>query len=214
MNNLLDNISTMFKKYGVKSVTMDDIAGEFGISKKTLYKHFENKIDVIYKVAHYEFDKEREVLEKLCQEHKHVINQLFVISKFIVKSNLLLSPSLMYSMEKYFHQTWEELINKRREFVLNLIDKNFQEGIKQGIYRRDINLDVIQLFYSFLLNIKSIEIFNDRSIEKFDATFNTIFNYHIRGIASNVGIEYLEEQFLKEKKQEQSTYPQQNNNNS
>ncbi len=196
MNNLLENISTLFKKYGVRSVTMDDIAREFGISKKTLYQHFENKTDVIYKVAHFEFDKEREVLEKLCKEHKHVINQLFVVSKFIVKSNLLLSPSLMYSMEKYFHQTWEELINKRRELVLNHIDKNFQEGINQGIYRSDINLSIIKLFYSFLLNIKSVEFFNERMRENFDDTFNTIFTYHIRGIANNVGIEYIENQFL------------------
>jgi len=196
MNNLLDNISILFKKYGVKSVTMDDIAREFGISKKTLYKHFENKTDVVYKVAHFESDKEREVLEKLCQEHKHVINQLFVISKFIIKSNLLLSPSLIYSMEKYYHQTWEEIINHRKEFVLNLIDKNFQEGIKQGIYRRDINLGVIKLFYIFLLNVKSMEFFNDRPRGKFDDTFNTIFTYHIRGIANHEGIEYLEKQFL------------------
>jgi len=214
MNNLLDNISILFKKYGVKSVSMDDIARDLGMSKKTLYQHYKNKDDVIDKVANYEFEQEMDELEKLFKKHKHVINQLYAVSKFIIKSNLTLNPSLIYSMEKYYQQTWEELINKRKEFVLNLINKNFKEGIKQGIYRRDINLDVIQLFYSFLLNIKSIEIFNDRSIEKFDATFNTIFNYHIRGIASNVGIEYLEEQFLKEKKQEQSTYPQQNNNNS
>ena len=196
MNNLLDNISTMFKKYGVKSVTMDDIAREFGISKKTLYQHFENKTDVVYKVAHFEFEKEREELEKLCKEHKHVIDQLYAISKFIVKSNLLLNPSLMYSMEKYFHQTWEELINIRREFVLNLIDKNFQEGMNQGIYRSNINLSIIKLFYSFLLNIKSVEFFNDLTRENFDNTFNIIFTYHIRGIANHDGIEYLEKRFL------------------
>ncbi len=196
MNNLLDNISTLFKKYGVKSVTMDDIARKFGVSKKTLYQHFENKTDVVYKVAHFEFDKEREILKKLCQEHKNVIDQLFVISKFIVKSNLLLSPSLMYSMEKYFHKTWEELINERREFVLNLIAENFKEGMKQGIYRSDINLSIIKLFYSFLLNIKSIKFFNDLTRENFDDTFNTIFTYHIRGIANHEGIEYLEKRFL------------------
>ena len=198
MNNLLDNISTMFKKYGVKSVTMDDIAREFGISKKTLYQHFENKDKVIDKVAHYELKKEIVELEKLCKKHKHVIDQLYAISKFIIKSNLLLNPSLIYSMEKYYHQTWEELINKRKEFTLNLIDKNFQEGIKQGVYRRDINLNIIQLFYTFLLNIKSIVFFNNKIIEKFDDTFNTIFSYHIRGIANNTGIKYLEKHFLRD----------------
>jgi len=196
MNNLLDNISMLFKKYGVKSVTMDDIAREFGMSKKSLYQYFESKYDVIDKTANYEYKQEIIELEKLCKKHKHVIDQLYAISKFVIKSNLLLSPSLIYSMEKYYRQSWEEIINSRKEFVLNLIDNNFQEGIKQGIYRRDINLDVIQLFYAFLLNIKSVEFFNNRTIDRFDDTFNTIFTYHIRGIANNVGIEYLEKQLL------------------
>jgi len=192
MNNLLDNISTLFKKYGVKSVTMDDIAREFGISKKTLYQHFENKTGVVYKVAHYEFNKEIDELEKLFESHKHVIDQIYEISKFIVKSNLLLNPSLIYSMEKYYHQSWEEIINRRKDFVLVLISKNFKEGIKQGVYRKDINIDVIQIFYAFLLNIKNVNFFNDKTIEKFEDTFNTIFSYHIRGVATKEGIEYLE----------------------
>ena len=195
MNDLLENISTLFKKYGVKSVTIADIAKELGMSKKTLYQHFANKDEVIDKVAHYEFNKETIELIKLCKKHKHVIDQLYAISKFIIKSNLLLNPSLIYSMAKYYHQTWEELINKRNELVLNLIDENFQEGIVQGIYKKDTNLDVIQIFYSFLLNIKNIDFFNDRTLDKFDDVFNTIFTYHIRGIANNVGIEYLEKQF-------------------
>jgi len=102
MNDLLENISTLYKKYGVKSVTMDDIAGEFGISKKTLYQHFKNKVDVIDKVAHYEFDKEGEELEKLYQEHKHVIDQLYAVSKFMIEMNFKLTLSLTYSMDKYY----------------------------------------------------------------------------------------------------------------
>jgi len=195
MNNLLDNISTLFKKYGVKSVTMDDIAREFGISKKTLYQHFENKTGVVYKVAHYELNKEIDELENLYESHKHVIDQLYAISKFIVKNNLLLNPSLIYSVEKYYHQLWVEIINRRKDFVLALISKNFKEGIKQGVYRKDINIDIIQIFYAFLLNIKNDIFFNDKTKEKFEDIFNAIFAYHIRGIANNVGIEYLEKQF-------------------
>ena len=198
MDDLLKNISTLFKKYGVKSITMDDIAREFGISKKTLYKHFENKTDVVYKVAHFEFDKEREELEKLCQEHKHVIDQLYAISKFIIEVNLKLTPSLTYSVDKYYHKIWEELMDKREKHILNIITNNFNIGIKQGIYRKDVDMNIIQHFYAFLLNIKSLEIYNDLVAEKFDDTFNTIFIYHIRGIANNVGIKYLEKQFLRD----------------
>ncbi len=198
MNDLLKNISTLFKRYGVKSVTMDDIAREFGISKKTLYKHFENKTDVVYKVAHFELDKESNELEKLYRKHKHVIDQLYAISKFIIEINFKLTPSLTYSVDKYYHQIWEELINKRENHILDIIVDNFNTGIKQGIYRKDVDMNIIQHFYAFLLNIKSLEMYNDWATEKFDDTFNSIFIYHIRGIANNEGIEYLEKQFLRD----------------
>ncbi len=198
MNNLLDNISILFKKYGVKSVTMDDIAREFGISKKTLYQHFENKTDVIYKVAHFEFDKEIDELKKLYKNHKHVIDQLYAVSKFIIEMNFKLTLSLTYSMDKYYPKIWKELLNKRETHVLNIITNNFNTGIKQGIYRKDVDMNIIQHFYAFLLNIKSIEMYNDWIVEKFEDTFKTIFIYHIRGIANHEGIEYLEKQFLRD----------------
>jgi len=188
----------MFKKYGVKSVTMDDIAREFGISKKTLYNHFENKTDVVYKVAHFEFDKEKEELEKLYQEHKHLIDQLYAISKFMIEMNFKLTLSLTYSMDKYYPTIWKELLNKRETHILNIISNNFNTGIKQGIYRKDLDMNIIQHFYAFLLNIKSIEMYDDWIVEKFEDTFKTIFIYHIRGIATKVGIEYLEKQFLRD----------------
>jgi AcrR family transcriptional regulator len=202
MKNLLDNISTLFKAYGVKSVTMDDIAREFGISKKTLYKHFENKTDVVYKVAHYELDKESDELVKLCRKHKHVIDQLYAISKFIIEINFKLTPSLTYSADKYYHHIWKEMMNKRESHILSIIIENFYSGIKQGIYRKDVDINIIQYYYAFLLNIKSIEMYGDWIVEKFEDTFKTIFIYHIRGIANNVGLEYLEEQFLKKQKHE------------
>jgi len=206
MDILLGNISALFKKYGVKSVTMDDISREFGMSKKTLYKYFENKTDVVYKVALYEFKKESDEMEKICRKLKHVIDQLYAISKFIIEKNFELTPSLMYSVDKYYHQIWEELLNKRESYIIEILTNNFNTGIKQGIYRKDLDINIIRYFYAFLLSIKSIEMYNDSITEKFDYTFNIIFSYHIRGIANNMGIEYLEKQFFKKVKT-RSTYP-------
>jgi len=197
MDTLLDIILSLFKKYGVKSVTMDDLAEAFGISKKTLYTNFENKNDVVYKVASYELNKEIDELENLCQKHKNVIDQLYAISKYIIKKNFEITPSLTFSVDKYYHQIWKELLNKRESHIIDIITNNFNKGVKLGIYRKDLNIVVIRNFYTFLLNIENIEMYKDWMTEKFDDTFNTIFTYHIRGIANNVGLEYLENQFLR-----------------
>ena len=195
MEELIVKISALFKKYGIKSVTMDDISRELGISKKTLYQHFENKNDVVYKIADFEIISEFEELKELCAQSVHVIDQLRVVSKYIIEKNFSLNPSLIYSLSKYYPKIWEESINKRQEFIHNLITKNLSKGIKQGMYRGNLDLNIITPFYLFLLNVRSIESHMNWSIENLDQNFDTIFLYHIRGIATKEGIEYLEKQF-------------------
>jgi len=195
MDEHIIRISVLFKKYGIKSVTMDDISRELGISKKTLYQHFENKIDIINKVADFEINSEFDELNDLCAKNEHVIDQLRIISKYIIERNFSFNPHLIYSLSKYYPKIWEELVKKRQEFILSMIAKNLSKGIKQGIYRENLDLNIIHLFYMFLLNIRSIEMHMDWSIENFEQTFNTIFLYHIRGIANTEGIKYLEKQY-------------------
>jgi len=197
MDELIDKISTLFKEYGIKSIVMDDIAKELKISKKTLYKHFENKEDVVYKVAQFEMKNEFSELKKLCIRHEHAINELLMISKYIIQRNFSINSSLIFNMTKYYPVIWEEIMRKRKELILNLIKENIQKGIEQNIYRIDINFNVISIFYSFLLDIKSIEMYNDEFKDGFEKAFNLIFMYHIRGIATQNGIEYFEKQFSK-----------------
>lgn len=195
MDELIIRISVLFKNYGVKSVTMDDISRELGISKKTLYQYFENKIDIINKVANFVINSEFNELNDLCAKNEHVIDQLRIISKYIIERNFSLNPSLIYSLSKYYPKIWEDSVNKRQEFILNIITKNLSKGIKQGIYRENLDLNIIHLFYKFLLNIRSIEMHMDWSIKNSEQTFNTIFLYHIRGIVNTEEIKYLEKQF-------------------
>jgi AcrR family transcriptional regulator len=188
MYELIDKISTLFKEYGIKSIVMDDIAKELIISKKTLYKHFENKEDVIYKVAQFEMKNELSELKKLCIRHEHAINELLMISKYIIQRNFSINSSLIFNMTKYYPVIWEEIMHKRKELILNLIKENIQKGIQQNIFRKDIDFNVISIFYSFLLDIKSIKMYNDEFKDGFEKVFNLIFMYHIRGIATQNGI--------------------------
>ena len=176
---------------------MDDIARELKISKKTLYKHFENKEDVVYQVAQFEIKNEFSELTKLCIRHEHAINELLMISKYIIQRNFSINSSLIFSMTKYYPHIWEGIMRERKESILNFIKQNIQKGIEQNIYRIDINFNVISIFYSFLLDIKSIEMYNDEFKDGFEKVFNLIFMYHIRGIATQNGIEYFEKQFIK-----------------
>ncbi|HAN18026.1 MAG: hypothetical protein A2X13_10050 [Bacteroidetes bacterium GWC2_33_15] len=197
MNELLTCISNLFKKYGIKSVTMDDIARELGISKKTLYLHFENKNDIVDKVAQFEIKNEFDELNKLYTEKEHIIDQLLAISKYLVEKICKTNSSILYSMSKYYPQILEETMGKRKKHIIDLITNNFNIGAKQGFYRKEPDFEIILFFYSFLLDIKSIDWYSDWFKIDLEKKFNTIFLYHMRAIASNEGIAYLEKQFNK-----------------
>ena len=123
--------------------------------KKTVYQHFKDKNDLIFKVSQYEFRNECDELDKLCSLYPNAIDQLLIISKYIVNKNLhYLNSSLIYGMRKYYPQIWEKLISQRKEYILALIKHNFQKGIKQGIYRGNLNTNIINVLYIFLLDIQ------------------------------------------------------------
>lgn len=197
MNEVICEISNLFKKYGIKSITMDDIARELGISKKTLYQHFENKEDIINKVAQYELKSERDELSQLYTIHPNAIDQLLLISKYIVSKRYNLNPSLTYSMNKYYPLIWGKFLKQRKEYILTLLKQNFQTGMQQDIYLKNINIDIITGFTFFLLDNKIFEIYEEGLNGDYDNMFNALFMLHTRGIASNNGIKYLENLFNK-----------------
>lgn len=176
---------------------MDDIARELAISKKTLYQHFENKNDIIEEVTKHEIKTEREEINKLCIAYPNAIDQLLIISKYIVSRLHNINPSVTFNMDKLYPIIWEKMNAQRKEFILSIISQNFQIGVKQGFYRSNLNTDSITVFYTFMLDIKGFEIYKDELKNDFDKVFNTLFMYHLHGIINNQGIKHIEKQLKK-----------------
>lgn len=195
MDEILSGISKLFKKCGIKNINMDDIARELGISKKTLYQQFENKNDVIYKVTQNEVENEFDDLNKLLLKYSNAINQLYFITKYIVVKLNDLTPSLTYEMNKYYPQIWGKLKSHRNEYIQSLLKQNFQLGIRQGMYRENLNTDANAVFHTFLLDIKRFETFKDELKDDLNKVFKTLFLFHLRGIATSTGMEYIEQLF-------------------
>lgn len=174
---------------------MDDIASELGISKKTLYQHFENKYDVVLKVTQHEIKSEFDELDKICDLQTNAISQLLVVSKSVISKLHNLNSSLLYDMNKYYPEIWGKLNNQRKEYLLALIQRNFQIGMKQGIYRSNLKPESINVFYTFLFDFKGFELYKDVLNSDFDKMFDFIFIYHVREFVNKEEVEYLEKQF-------------------
>lgn len=171
---------------------MDDIAANLGISKKTLYQYFQNKNDLVDKTAQFEIENEFEEIKSLITSHENAIEQLIAISNQLVKKSCQISSSLLFSLNKYYPVILKEIMSKRKAFITNFLMNNFNLGLKQGVYRQNLNADLIQAFYIYLFDQRCIEIYSDWLNEDFDNRFNDLILYHLRALVNPKEIERIE----------------------
>jgi AcrR family transcriptional regulator len=200
MKEIIIRVSELYMKYGIKSVSMDDVARELGISKKTLYQHFKDKDELVQKVIEFHADYLSKEMFKMVSKKANAIEELLQVSKFISQYMKEINPSVTYDLKKYYPQIWKDINLNDRDHIFNHIKENMIKGIKEGLYRKDLNIDIIAHFYLFRIEMsQTYEMIVDNKYP-FDEIFNTSFNYHIRGIANQKGLDYLESKIKNEQK--------------
>ena len=197
LQNILEKIIPLYSKYGIKSITMDDVAKELGISKKTLYQYVTDKNDLVHKAVM--FDVERHFFSINCIKEKklNAIEEIFEINRYLSSILRNYNPSWDYDLKKYYAETYSTLFQKRREQMLSSVMDNINRGIKEGFYRTDVNAKLIAKLH--VLRIETMintDIFTPEEFTSVEV-FHELFYYHIRGIANAKGIKYIEEKIKK-----------------
>jgi len=195
MEELIKRISVLFMRYGIRSVTMDDIARELSISKKTLYQHFADKDELVKKIVESYLNTQECEINGLYTADMNAIDILLVISKYLTTQMSKINLSVNYDLQKYYPESWKAVENYRETHMLENIRQNIVNGIRQGLYRDDFNIDIIAKSYIIRFNPDdNIQDWIKNSSLTFEEVFQTLFIYHIRGIANKKGLEYLEQQ--------------------
>ncbi|MFT4664873.1 MAG: AcrR family transcriptional regulator [Polaribacter sp.] len=190
-------IEQLFMKYGIKSVTMDDIARSLGMSKKTLYQYVDNKANLIHKVMEQHIETELEAMAQIRSESKDAIDEMLGISKHVTQMLREMSPTTVYDMHKYYRKTWDMVEAFHQEHIYEFIKINLEKGVKEGLYRKDFDPDIIAKFYvAKTLLVVDEEIFPLRNYNK-EKLFNAFLEYHIHGVASAKGLKKLEQYLSK-----------------
>lgn len=192
MKEIIAKVSDLYMKYGIKSISMDDVARELGISKKTIYQHFKDKDDLVNSVISYKMDSQHQEMQKICKLKVNAIEELLMVSKLIIHLLQNANPSASYDLQKYYPEIWKNISRDRRDHIYKQISDNMKRGIKEGLYRSDLNIDIIAHFYLFRLEMSNTLNLIVENKYSYEEIFNNFFNYHIRGIANQKGIEYLE----------------------
>jgi len=189
---ILQKAEEMFFRYGVKSITMDDIARELGISKKTIYLHFPDKDDLVYQVVGREMEKDKCEYEVLDNSEANAIEKLIQASEMMRHTLVTVNPRLLYEIQKYHPRAWQHFEGHMQDFALTGITKDLRQGIEEGLFRAELDVPVVAR-----LRLKQIEIGFDNQLfppEQFSLLRVQIemLDHFVRGIVTKRGCEMYE----------------------
>ncbi len=197
MQDIIQKIADIYFRYGIKSVTMDDLARELGISKKTLYLHFNDKKDVVIKVIDHIIKAQKcGISDALNKPGTNAIDKLMMMTHFFAEHLKNSNASLTYDLQKYYPDVWDEVIEFKREEVYRHIIDNIETGIREGLYNDDMNYEIIARAYVSRMEMYQTDLWQPLDKYPLPEVFHTLFIYHIRGIASKKGMNYLEKNMV------------------
>jgi len=181
----------LFLSYGFKSVTMDDIANALGISKKTIYQHFDNKTKLVEATTLAMFSMISHGIDCICALEKNPIEEIYDIKRFVSEHLKDEKSSPQYQLQKYYPRIYKNLKNKQFDVMYQCVKTNLDRGISIGIYRDSINVDFItRIYFSCMLAIKDEDLFSKKTFSM-NTLLDNYLEYHLRGICTNKGLEIL-----------------------
>ncbi len=194
IDRILSESLLLFKKFGIRSVSMDDIAKELGMSKKTIYQYVANKSELVEMVLNIMLQRESTVCINGDTEKMNAIDILLAVSHNVSNQMKDLNPSNAFDLQKYYPVIYREFIIKKRDHVFKQVKQNFAQGIEEGIYRNDLDIDLVaRLYIQKLVDVHDPEFLSSVSFS-FEKVFQVMFDNHIRGIANAEGLAYYEKQ--------------------
>jgi AcrR family transcriptional regulator len=190
---ILERASLVYMRLGVKSVTMDDLARELGISKKTIYRFFNDKDDLIKSIIELKVGMDSAICINCQKQSENSIDELLEVSKLVLEHFNNVNPTVFHDLKKYHSTAWEVMEKHKWEFVRNMILSNIKRGKEEGIYRNELDEEILSNLY--VVNIEAImdtRIFPWPEFKLQDAHIQHLHLF-LHGMVSQKGLEYLKQ---------------------
>lgn len=183
----------LFINRGVRSVNMDEVSSNLGISKKTLYLYVNNKSDLVFQTFSLQCENLKATFSSICNKDKNAIDELYEMDEMIILLFKSMHVSLISELKKHYLETWEVIEDFKTNFLFNLIKANIKKGIRQNLYRQNLNSHVMsKIFINRCESLVDGQLYTDLNIDLRDI-LKEHRTYHVRGIASLKGTQHLEE---------------------
>ena len=188
---IISKATELFLNLGFKSVTMDDIANELGMSKKTIYVHFSNKTKLVEATTFHLFDVICDGIDGICDTATNPIEELYSIKLYVMTHLKNEKTSPQFQLKKYYPQIHQRLKNKQFEKMHKSVLESLIEGVKTGVFRDSIDTDFIsRMYFTGMTGIKD-NMFFPHDKYQMDYLMESYLEYHLRAIVTDKGMTIL-----------------------
>ncbi len=186
-DKILKGAADLFTKYGIRSISMDDIARHLSVSKKTLYQHFVDKDELVTMVTQAHLTTNQKIFDDINQKSENSIDELHKIGLVLRRHIEDQNPSLLFDIQKFHPKAWSVWIEYKNNFIHSSIVRNIEQGMKDGHIRPDVNPEIFAQ-----LRLATIQICCDDQIFSHDK-FNIaevqsqVFEHFVFGLCTEKG---------------------------
>ena len=192
-SEIVKRVWELYREFGIRSVTMDDVVREMGISKKTLYQYFSDKTELVMAVMDNVYEKRKNEMCEVLLGKENAIEEMLTYYGLQLKMIREHKPTLIYDLKKYYPKIHEKVSMRKRQHIYDSVLQNIKRGKSEGLFRADINEEILaRLNLMRIEAIMSSGIFSDEEIVA-PYFFKEIFTYHMYGIVNNKGRKILEQ---------------------
>lgn len=177
----------LFMRYGVRSISMDDIARHLSVSKKTLYQHFADKEDIVTITCQSHLNRNVNEFQSIRKTAKNALEELAQLSCCLKKNMQEINPSLLFDLQKYHPKAWNVWLNHKNKFIRESVVRNLKQGIEEGYFRPEIDPEVIAAVRLELVQLAFNEEIFPREKFRLPDVQMQIFDHFVFGLLTDKG---------------------------
>lgn len=140
---ILAGAKELFSRYGIKNITMDEIAKQLGVSKKTIYQEFPDKDSLVHILMTSDLDIHHKEFDDIFNRSENVVDEVFTIMKKMTEIFSNCNPIMYYDLQKFYPKTWKIFNDFRHKYILERVERTIEKGKKDGLVRQDINTRIL-----------------------------------------------------------------------
>lgn len=182
----------LFYRYGIRSVSMDDIAAQLGMSKKTLYQYYTDKDELVNAVFGISLHQNQSKCLTIFEKRENAVHEIFLSFDMLRDMLVNMNPSVLHDLQKYHPSAFQKYITFKNEFLYKVIKSNIEQGIAEELYRADVDVDVLTRYRlnSVMLSFNT-DVFPDNKTNLLHIE-EQLIEHFMYGLATAKGVKLIQ----------------------